>query len=148
VSNPSRSDGAEPAPASLVAVSDKLWTAFHARDWDAIFELTTDDFALSTDPQWPGGGEFATREELLRFLEQFLDPWEELRYVRRGEPALVGGRLVERGGWVGVGRSTGIEGTIEFTLVTTVENGLLKRSDYFIDHDQALAFAATGVRGG
>jgi hypothetical protein len=83
----------------------------------------------------------------MRFFDQFLDPWEELRYERSGEPVILNGQMVEQGAWVGVGRATGIEGRIDFTLVTTIENGLVKRSDFFISHDEALAFASGGGPG-
>jgi hypothetical protein len=148
VSDPSRIGGAEPASAELLAISDRLRSAFNARDWDAFYELTTDDFTAKTDPRWPGGGEFSSRDEQMRFFEQFLDPWEELRYERSGEPVVLKGQLVEQGAWVGVGRATGIEGKLDFTLVTTIEDGLVKRSDFFISHDEAVAFAQDGARSG
>jgi ketosteroid isomerase-like protein len=130
----------EGADADLVAVSEGIWSAFNARDWDRFFSLTTSDYVVRTDPRWPGGGEFHGRDELLRFLEQFLEPWEELRYERMAEPEPINGCVVERGRWAGRGRATGIEGSIEFTSVATLRDGLVARIDFFIDHGEALEF--------
>ena len=127
--------------ADLVAVSDRLWGAFNARDWNRFFSLATPDYVARTDVRWPGGGEFRGRDELMRFLEQFLDPWEELRYERTDDPEIINGHVVERGRWAGRGRATGIEGSIDFTSVATFRDGLMARSDFFIDHDEALRFA-------
>jgi hypothetical protein len=125
----------------MVAVADELWEAFRLRDWDRLFALTSDDFAARTDPRWPDGAEFHGREEMTHFLEQFLDAWEELRFERTAEPEQAGEHLLERGRWVGRGRSTGIEGTIDFTVVQTFAGGRLARSDFFFEDDDARAFA-------
>jgi hypothetical protein len=148
VSGPSRSGGAVPTREEMQAISDRQWSAFNARDWEALYESTTPDFTAKTDPRWPGGGEFSGREAQMRFFEQFLDPWEKLRYERVGEPTALNGRMVERGAWIGVGRTTGIEGRLDFTVVTTFEDGLVKRLDFFISHDEALAFAEQGSEPG
>jgi hypothetical protein len=47
-----------------------------------------------------------------------------------------------------VGRTTGIEGRLDFTVVTTFEEALVKRIDFFISHDEALAFAEDRARSG
>jgi ketosteroid isomerase-like protein len=115
--------------------------AFNARDMDRLFSLLTEDTVVRTDRDWPGGGEFRGRAQIEPFLIEFLDPWNELRYEVREEPVEVGPWLVERGRWHGTGRSSGIEGTIEFTSVARFEAGLMSRLDAFLSHDDALAFA-------
>jgi hypothetical protein len=139
--------GDGPTPAEFLPILDGIWAAFNARDWDAFYSLTTEDYSARTDPRWPGGGGYHGREETERFLGQFLEPWEELRYERRADPVMVGGRAVERGAWLGTGRSTGLGGEIEFTVVATMRDGLLARSDFFIDHNEALAFARGEAEG-
>ncbi|MDP9187962.1 MAG: nuclear transport factor 2 family protein, partial [Actinomycetota bacterium] len=81
----------EAPPATLLAVVDGLWKSFNGRDWDRFFTLTTADYVARTDPQWPGGGEFRGREQLLGFLEQFLEPWEAMRYERTSDARMVNG---------------------------------------------------------
>jgi hypothetical protein len=134
--------GAAPGDADeLIRISDGVWKAFDDRDWDALYALTTPGFVVRTDERWPGGGEFHGREAQQRFFDQFLEPWETLSYERTAEPEVIGSRVVERGAWIGTGRSTGIEGRIDFTAVATLTDGLVARTDFFIDHDAAMAFA-------
>ncbi len=130
----------------MLALSDELWTAFAERDWDRYFERTSPDIVTRTDPRWPDGGEFHGREEALRFLDSFLAPWESLRYERRGGNERVGDRLLEKGAWLGVGRTTKIEGRIDFTVVGKFRDGLMTRIEFFIVHDEALEYLRTGVR--
>jgi hypothetical protein len=130
----------------MLALSERGWAAFNERDWDRFFANATSDVATRTDPRWPDGGEFIGREEIVPFLEAFLEPWDELRYERMEDPDVVDGKLVEKGAWVGTGRSTGIAGRIDFTSVMFVRGRLIERLDVFFDHEDALEFARTGKR--
>jgi hypothetical protein len=130
----------------MVALSERGWASFNERDWDGFFANATPDIATRTDPRWPDGGEFIGREEIVPFIEAFLEPWDELRYERSEDPEVVGGKLVEKGAWVGTGRSTGIAGRIDFTSVLILRGGLIERLDVFFDHEDALEFARTGKR--
>jgi hypothetical protein len=126
----------------MLAVRDRLWTTFNARDWDAYFELATDDVVMRTDPAWPGGGTYRGREEIMHFAEQFLEPWEELRYEQVGDHDVIDERrLVERGSWVGSGLASGIAGTVEFTVVISFRGPLIERADFFLSEPEALEFA-------
>jgi hypothetical protein len=127
--------------AEMVEAADRSWDAFARRDLDTLFALARPDFAIKTDPLWPDGGEFTGREQIERFLGQFLEPWESLRFERTGEPEVIGGKLLQPGAWVGRGRATGIDGRIDFTVIATYEQGLTSRLDFFIKHEDALAFA-------
>lgn len=120
---------------------DALFEAFNKRAWKRFYSLFTADFVVATDPAWPGGGEYRGREEFERFISQFLEPWEELRYEPAGEPFAVNGRLIQRGTWVARGRTTGIPGTLEFSVVTTVRDGLIARGDFFLSERDAVEFA-------
>jgi ketosteroid isomerase-like protein len=127
--------------AEMVEVADRSWDALGRQDLEALFSCATPDFTIKTDPLWPDGGEFSGREAIERFLGQFLEPWESLRFESTDEPELIGGKLVQPGAWVGRGRATGIDGRIEFTVVSTYVQGLTSRLDFFIKHKDALAFA-------
>jgi hypothetical protein len=132
--------------AELVELTDTLWEIFNERDWDRFFELTKPDFTAQTDPLWPDGGTLTGKEENIRFLNRFLEPWEALDYERREAPELINERLVERGSWIGTGRATGIDGRIDFTVVVEMTDGLVSRMEYFIDHAAAMEYATTGER--
>jgi hypothetical protein len=135
-----RLEGKPPNP-ELVALHERVFDAFNRRDWEGMFSLQTDDIAVRSDPRWPGGGEFRGREEIMRFMDQFLEPWEEIRYQAVSNPIEVNGRLVERGSWVGSGRSSGIPGTVEFTVVTSPRAGRMARMDVFLSHKDAVDYA-------
>jgi hypothetical protein len=54
---------------------------------------------------------------------------------------------VERGRWIGSGRSTEITTTLEFTVVasfTEADDPLVSRIDAFFDHEEALAHSRAG----
>jgi len=139
VSAAERPEGHELALAARVERFHELMDAWNIRDVDRMFSMVTGDVLLLTDPDWPGGGSFRGREEILRFTEEFLEPWEDVRYETVTEGAEVGGRLVERGRWSATGRSTGIEGTIEFTSVVSFAGPMMFRIAAYFDHDEALA---------
>lgn len=101
-----------------------------------------DDYVMATDPSWPGGGEYRGPGDQRRFLEQFLEPWEELRYERTQEPVTRGSCVVERGRWAGRGRVSGLAGQLDFTVVISIRDRLVTRSDFFIRHEDALALLA------
>jgi hypothetical protein len=139
-------DPAATTTEEMLATSDELWRALDARDWDRWFARAQPDFVLRTDPRWPDGGEFRGREEILRFMGSFLDPWESLRYERRAGPERVGDRMLEEGSWLGTGRTTGIDGRIDFSVVGEFREGLMSRLEFFIVHEEAQEYLRTGVR--
>ncbi len=118
-----------------------VMNAWNERDYDRLFTLVGDDLTLSTDPAWPGGGEFHRREEIEPFIEEFDDPWDQVRYEALSEPSEVNGRLIERGAWSGRGRASRIAGKIEFSAVVAFDGGLPSRLNVFFEHDDALDFA-------
>lgn len=140
----SEADEAKAGLSQKRALHDALFEAFNERDWSRFYSLFTPDFVVATDPAWPGGGEYRGREQFERFVEQFLEPWEELRYEPAGEPFEVNGRLIQRGSWVGRGRTTGIPGRVEFSVVTTARGERIARGDFFLSERDAIEFARSG----
>ena len=125
----------------MTALHEALFDAFNRRDWERFYSLFTPDFVVATDPAWPGGGEYQGREEFGRFMAQFLEPWDELRYEAVEEPFEVNGHLIQRGSWVGRGRATGIPASLEFSVVTTVSEKRIARGDFFLSERDAIEFA-------
>ncbi len=123
--------------------------AFNDRDWERFYSLAGEELSVRTDRRWPGGGQFQGRDEITRFLGQFLEPWAEIRYRRTTAPERQGDRWLERGRWEGSGASTGIPGTIDFSLVFSVSGDRIQRLDFFIDHEDAVEFhSAAGAGAG
>lgn len=77
----------------------------------------------------------------MRFTEQFLDPWEELRYVRREDAFIVGDRLLDPSRWEARGRATGLEGTFDFWVCFSFEGEKISRADFFMHRDDAVEWA-------
>jgi ketosteroid isomerase-like protein len=119
----------------------EVMRAWNSRDFERMHSMLTDDIVLRTDPDWPGGGEFRGKAELDGFLQEFMEPWREIQYEVIEKATRHGDRLVERGRWSGSGRSSGIQGTIEFTNVVSFEGALVSRNEVFVDHQAALSRA-------
>ncbi|MGZ5314974.1 MAG: nuclear transport factor 2 family protein [Solirubrobacterales bacterium] len=123
----------------------EVMDAFNERDWKRFFAATTDDLLVRTDGRWPGGGVFQGREATMRFLEEFLDPWADVRYEPVGEPEPHGELLLQRGRWFAHGATTGLGGRIDFALVAEYREGRLSSAAFFLDYDEARAFAAAAT---
>ena len=129
-----------PPPAEDLALVQAFVDAFNAGDLDRCLALTRPDFAMATAKEWPGGGVYEGQAAVRAFLEEYIGDWGEIRYEHSG-PEAVGGRIVERSRWVGSGRTSGIETSVDFYSVWSVEEGLLARFDAFALRDEARAFA-------
>jgi ketosteroid isomerase-like protein len=130
----------EPPPERELALVQAFVDAFNARDIDRCLSLTWPDLSMATAEEWPGGGTYRGQTEVRRFLEEFLEPWEQIRY-EHGAQEHVNGKVVERARWVGTGRRSGIESSVDFYSVWTITNDLIARMDVFARRQQARAFA-------
>jgi ketosteroid isomerase-like protein len=139
VSAAERPEGRELGLAARVERFHEVMEAWNTRDLDRMFSMVTDDVMLLTDPDWPGGGSFQGRDQILRFMDEFVEPWEDVRYETVTEGFEVGDQFVERGRWSATGRTTGIEGVIEFTSVVSFAGPQISRMAAYFDHDEALA---------
>jgi hypothetical protein len=113
--------------------------AFNTGGIDAQLAAATPDVVIATAAEWPGGGEF-TGEALRQFLGDFVSDWEQIRYERLGGE-VVAGHVVERARWVGTGRTSGIESSVDFYTAWTVRDDLVARMDIFARRSQAREFA-------
>jgi ketosteroid isomerase-like protein len=125
----------------MTAVWHEVMDAWNKRDFDSMLGLLTDEVVLRTDPDWPGGGEFKGRAAVRDFMDEFIEPWGDVRYEVTERAFRIGDRLVERGRWSARGRASGIEGTIEFTSVVGFDGPLVARNEVFLDHEVALRLA-------
>lgn len=133
----------------MARVMAEAMEAFNRRDWAGFYAATTEDFVLRTDIRWPGGGEYRDRDAQMGFLEQFLEPWSDLRYERIGEPEMFApDLLIERGSWNAHGATSGLGGRLEFTVVVSFRGDRARRTDFFLKHSDALGFAAREEAGG
>jgi ketosteroid isomerase-like protein len=114
--------------------------AFNAGELERQLSLATPDLVLTTAPEWPGGGRYAGREEVRRFVREFQDTWGSIRYEQLAHE-VAGERLIERARWVGRGRSSGVETAVDFYTVWTVREDRVARMDVFATRAAAREFA-------
>ncbi len=119
---------------------DAFIEAFNARDVDRALAFGDTDFVISTADEWPGGGTYEGPERVRAFLEEFLEPWQEIRYEYEHREQ-VGARFVERGRWVGRGRASGAPSAVDFYTCWSVNDGLITRMDVFARRLEALECA-------
>jgi ketosteroid isomerase-like protein len=127
--------------AGMAAVWYGVMDAWNERDFDTMLGLLMDEVVLRTDPDWPGGGEFKGRAAVRDFMDEFIEPWGDVRYEVTERAFRIGDRLVERRRWSGKGRASGIEGTIEFTSIIGYDGSLVASCEVFLDHEVALRLA-------
>jgi hypothetical protein len=128
-----------PAPEDLALV-DEFIESFNRGDLDHCLSLTPPGFTMDTAREWPGGGSYSGHGQVRSFLEEFIGDWERIRY-EHFDPEPVNGNLVERARWVGAGRISGIESSVDFYAVWSVANGQITRFAAFALKEQAREFA-------
>jgi ketosteroid isomerase-like protein len=119
----------------VVRRSIELWNDGQV---EASIDLSADDAELQTDPRFIEGGAFRGRDELLRWSQGLRDGWVGGGSVITTEFIEVGDRVVVTGEWRGTGETSGIEASLPVTVVFTVHGGKIQRTQYFLDHEEAL----------
>ncbi len=93
---------------------------------------------MSTDPSWPDGGEFHTRADYVRFIGQFVEAFEWIRFEETQAPQVVGQYAIFRGAWVGEGNASGLETrSPEFSVVLSSDGELITEARFFFDPEAA-----------
>ena len=113
-------------------------------DWERWVESIPDGAVLATDPNWPDGGVFETKEEAHAFLATFIDAWSSVELVVGELSALPGDGLISPSRWEVKGTTSGIETTIEFCIVWFFDGTTdLTEARFFFDESRAREFAAS-----
>jgi ketosteroid isomerase-like protein len=124
--------GVTPANADLVR---RLYERLEARDLSAT-DLVAEDFEVD-DPDLPGAGVFRGRDGLARYVNQWLDAWDEYR-LEVEELLARGDRVVALLHHVGRGRDSGVESELRDAHVWTFEGGVPVRCRTYLDRAAAL----------
>jgi uncharacterized protein len=122
-----------------VDVVSSMYEAFTAGDADRIAASLHDDVEL-IDPDMPGGGSFNGIDGVFEFLRQWDESFSEHRVVLE-ELTPVDDRVVAAVHQSGVARSSGAPVDMRDAHVWTVEDGLVRRIEFFLSRDAALAAA-------
>lgn len=99
---------------------------------------------MVTDPAWPGGGEYRGVEAFRRFMSQFLEPFESIRFAPERAPEPVGATTaLFHGAWVGRGAASGIEAaTPGFWVVFEVAGERVREMRFFFRERAAREFVS------
>ncbi len=113
------------------------YEALNEGDVEAALEALDPDAVWRDSPELPGGGEFRGREELGRFLRDFLAEWRDFHQriddaVREGERVAV---LIHLSA---TGRASGIEVDTRYAHLWTMRDGIGVRVDAYRDPEEAL----------
>jgi ketosteroid isomerase-like protein len=110
--------------------------AFNAGDIDTTMTFQAPDVEVIPDPEFPHPpirGHDALRS-LLEEVVETIGGRFEIAEVR----AVGADQVLLRGRWGGQGVTSGVEIFADTTVLYTVRDGLIARSEFYLDHDAAL----------
>jgi len=111
--------------------------AFDRRDRDAWLQTRHRDVEVIADRSWPGAGEIRGREAAWDFYLSVAAAFENLSIANDVEFVAVGDDGVLILHHAGVrGRSSGLEVSFDYCVITTVRDGAVVRDEWFADHAQ------------
>jgi ketosteroid isomerase-like protein len=126
-----------------VELGRRAFAALSAGDLSAIHLLFADDGSVTTETTWPGGGRFEGRDDVRRFIAQFLEGFGRVAFEETSEPEDLGEWALFHGRWTGAGRASGIEtATREFHVAVSARQGQITEMRFFWDEREARAYLA------
>lgn len=133
-------------PQDALRLARESFRRFNAGDLEGFWAMPyADDLVVATDPSWPGGGEFHGIDEFRRFIGQFLEAFDEIRFEEDAEPEIVGDAAIFHGRWIGLGATSGIEtASPAFFVVFRAVAGRTTEVLFFFSGEAARANALGG----
>jgi ketosteroid isomerase-like protein len=118
-------------------------SAFNQGDMDRCFACFDPEVEFYDRPGFPGAGVHRGLEVVRRHVEDYREAWVEPR-IETEEIRSVGDRIVTRGTYTGVGKSSGARTATPTSGVFDFREGRIVRVRQFFDHADALE--AAGLR--
>jgi uncharacterized protein len=115
----------------------RSYEALNEGDVEAALEALDPDAVWRDSPELPGGGEFRGREEVSRFLTDFLAEWRDF-HQRVDDAIREGDRVAVVIHLSATGRASGIEVDTSYAHLWTMRDGNGVRVDAYRDPDEAL----------
>lgn len=107
-------------------------------DLESYLEIFAEDIVVHADETWPENDTVRGREGIAEFWRDFRNVWEDVQL--RVVTLHVGDDVAAADcQWVTRGRASGVEGTIEFAFASWVEDGRVKRGQFFNSLPEALS---------
>jgi len=109
--------------------------AFDRRDRDAWLQTRHPDVEVVADRGWPDAGEVRGREAAWDFYLSVTEAFENLSIANDVEFVAAGDDGVLILHHAGVrGRSSGLEVSFDYCVITTVRDGVVVRDEWFAEH--------------
>jgi ketosteroid isomerase-like protein len=118
----------------------QLAERWNARDIDGAVVLYADDAVVVNGADWPEQGSWEGHGEIRRSMEEWVAVWES-SVVQMGPIERYGDRILARGTWRNRGMTSGVEGSMPFSILFSFRDGKIVLHEWFTDHDAAVAAA-------
>jgi ketosteroid isomerase-like protein len=118
----------------VVAELGKRW---NAGDHRGVHELYHDEIVMTPASDWLYSDPWVGKEQVARGEREWAGAWEQLE-LSADRVEATGDRILLLGKWVSKGLASGADGTRPVAIVFTLEDGLIKRFDFFDGADDAL----------
>ena len=119
----------------------RLFQAWNAGDHEAVLSMYHDDIVMTPTPNWLAEpGPWVGKEQVDRNQRDWAGAWQQIE-ARLERVEAAGDKVVCIGRWLSRGASSGVAGTAPIVTVFTLEDGLIRRFDWFEDPDEALRLA-------
>src|SRR5919198_5301944 len=122
-----------------VEVIRQGWDAWLRGDLPALFRNCDPEIVWDTSHfrEWPES-DYHGIEGLQRFLEEWLDVWDEYEMSLEDVRAAPDGRVVSLFCHRGKGRGSGVPLELAMAQIATLRNGKITRLENYSDRDEAL----------
>ena len=128
-----------------VEIARSAWEAWERGDLDGLFGLYTADvvWGLTHFREWPES-EYRGTDGVRRFLDEWLEVWEDYHVGVEEIIAAPHDRVVCLGWQSGRGRTSGLAMDMKWAQILTLRDGRISRIENFDDRTKALE--AAGLR--
>ena len=121
----------------------RSYEALNEGDIEACLAVLAPDAVWRESTELPGATEVRGREEIRRFLDEFLEPWAEI-HQEIEDVRVEGDRIALLIRLKAVGRESGVEVATRYAHVWTFRDGQGVDVDAYRDQEDALAALRSG----
>jgi ketosteroid isomerase-like protein len=125
-----------------IEIMRRAWDAWLRGDTDALFELWDTDVVwdLTHFREWPDN-RHEGREDVKRFLKEWLDVWADYEVGVDARLEAPDGRVVTLAWQSGRGNRSGLQMRMEWAEIATIRNGKVTLLEQYDDRPKALEAA-------
>jgi ketosteroid isomerase-like protein len=128
------------APMDNADLIRQLAERWNAVDIDGAVDLYAEDAVIVNGADWPEQARWEGRDRIRQSMEEWGDVWQSA-VVEMGPIERYGDRILATGTWRNRGMTSGVEGSMPFSILFTFRDGKIAVHEWFTDHDAAVAAA-------